>query len=954
MFPKAIEQLFKGVQRYAQGFASVPDCDRVRHGNEFFHHLKRELDAICEAVSVEIGADSCAAFFVTEDLQSIEKQQLRMRGASGQLAETLEKSEDAGLIYTPWMRNRRVPGLTQIAWQCGLARWANTREEMENLRSPDYTGLGDKFAYSGDTLKQTFRNCVIVPIFAPGRVSWPPSELRIDEMIKKTGGRCPLSASEMQRHMRFLCTHRVVGLLKAENKKPRLDDTTTTTARGFMNLLGPPSANTCSTPLPSCPANQACRIKSRCRDFLQGCGRDWDADGFQLILEDLSRQIQGESGNTQIKLADGPQWGQTCRCAVDHLIKTWDATFSSRDVELLVAVAMLLGRILPWRTIQCGSTRHVVLDENEVGSLLICPEDIEDLVSLRRTARQIGDRVVFLLKQLQSDLAFGEQRKTAAARKRGVLAAHSPIREVSSSRTKTYASLFRKAIRAHDELWDTSVREYMQKQGRGLPQEIFTAQTLVRRLLGPRSECCYDIRDVCGVRITCDYLSDIAKVIHTLACLSKKWRLRIRKIDNKLGNPDASGYRSVHLDLLVNTTGIVSNTDIDRLKKRLGFNYHASRGSKHSRGKADSKILVLDDELWFPCEVQIRTAYEDSWAEKSHELVYKLDRSIAQPPKTLEDFLAIMSNNLFETDHLSDIVQQQIQEFLVPELGNELRLKELLRERFEKYLQGDALGKFPVAVEHWPQGYLMFAIECARELYRRNIKYGGTPYYVHALSSVIHLIERFELFRKEDDGTLAEAVEPQVILFVVTMLHDCWLAAVNEDGIIDARERARYWQTNTMKALKQLVRDRCRSIVEHYDGIIDLDWLYKKLATPWVDATFEILRSYWQAELGDATREGRNWRAAWHHVINRTSTDDYRDLCRLRAALLIERLEELPDTPNLERRRERLREAWHEFRQIRNDLQGTKRAAIILAECYRTVQTAATQLGVEIPIHWYE
>ena len=930
--PEAIEQLFKGVQTYAG-----------KSDNEFFKLIRNYINGICRAVAYQLHADSCAVFFVDKDGVPETSQQLRMQGASGRLKETLIRSKKDGKIYAPY-RTSADAGLTQIAWHCGLARWANTRKEMEALRNPNQvaehgTGKGDRYAYPGGSLDRIFRNCVMVPIFAPGRVSSPPDAGEIKDILRTTGC-CSFQDEELNRHVRFLRNHRVVGLLKAENKQPRFGPDVHQLASDFHGMFstkGPcPFADDCGLWDGSrCLVTTGIQKLFKCRNLKGTEDKSYEPALMALWQQATSKRFR----RPLISLSDSYEWDRVCRPAVDFLIKAWDSTFSNQDVELLVSVAMLLGRVLPWRTIQRASLQGMVLDENEVGSLLINPEDIAGLQSLHLAAERIGSHVEFLLQRLQSDLRHEEQCRIAAVRRQGVVPVRNPISSIKA-RTKTYASLLHKAIQKHNERWDAEVAAQAQPGNHAL----FTRHNLGSRLM---LENFYNIRDVCGVRLTCDYLSDVTQVVQAIFCLSQKWQILIRKVDSKLEDPEASGYRSVHFDLLVRAKNIVAKRDITLLKRQLKTVLRDQpRRTRHEFNGLND--LIRKNELWFPCEIQIRTAYEDSWAGKSHELVYKLDRSHAPLNKELKDFFTIMSNNLFETDRLSDIVQEQIKEFLAPELGEELRLKTLLRERLPRSPPAETLQTRPFRVEDWPLGYLNFAIECAHELYKQNVRYGGTSQYNHALSVVLQLVQRFGLFpdpRSKENrpprdmqpastnrtatsspprGTNPDEVSRQVTLFVMALLHDCWMAATDQKtGIIRRAQRWRYWNhTSPAHAVTELINAQCRPVIERYGDLIDIRLLWGRPQKKWVQNLFRFFRNYWRAELGD-TQRGDLAEAtsdtpdddvaaltfvktpAWANMIDLAHEKDRLDVCRLMAALLTERLEELPETPNLHRRRGR-------------------------------------------------
>ena len=174
--------------------------------------------------------------------------------------------------------------------------------------------------------------------------------------------------------------------------------------------------------------------------------------------------------------------------------------------------------------------------------------------------------------------------------------------------------------------------------------------------------------------------------------------------------------------------------------------------------------------------------------------------------------------------------------------------------------------------------------------------------------------------------------------------------------IVTREQRERYWREgDAIKAVKQLIRDACADVVKAYESSIRWEELFGDHSCKWVGAFLEEYRDFWLRELGEAEHRETQAEEFWHRMsmadLNERELDD---LCRLRASMVIDRLEELPATPNPERRRERFRSAYGEFRQLRDSLAGRPGSMMVLEECYKTMQKVAALLGVEIPIHWYE
>lgn len=127
----------------------------------------------------------------------------------------------------------------------------------------------------------------------------------------------------------------------------------------------------------------------------------------------------------------------------------------------------------------------------------------------------------------------------------------------------------------------------------------------------PLSEEVFDkITDIAGVRVVVNNLQDIEKVIGKIKD-SGKISYEESSYKDKISNPDESGYRGVHFNVLV---------------------------------EIEQKGLVYR----IPCEVQVRTLFQDGWAILSHMDIYKDTEDIppimAKLSKRLADQLAVLDN----------------------------------------------------------------------------------------------------------------------------------------------------------------------------------------------------------------------------------------------------------------------------------------------------------------------
>ena len=142
------------------------------------------------------------------------------------------------------------------------------------------------------------------------------------------------------------------------------------------------------------------------------------------------------------------------------------------------------------------------------------------------------------------------------------------------------------------------LRKIAQKKRDGLPLET------VRHVEN-------HINDLAGARVVCDYLSDVA-FIHAYLQRHPTFKVLPTKTRDYIAHPE-NGYRGVHLVVQVQT----------------------------SFGRAK-------------CEVQLRTMLQHAWAEKNHDLLYKLGSSkVRRVPKQIRMLMEKQSDLLYTIDEMA-------------------------------------------------------------------------------------------------------------------------------------------------------------------------------------------------------------------------------------------------------------------------------------------------------------
>lgn len=109
-------------------------------------------------------------------------------------------------------------------------------------------------------------------------------------------------------------------------------------------------------------------------------------------------------------------------------------------------------------------------------------------------------------------------------------------------------------------------------------------------------------------------MSDIPVVIRKLRTLTELYIGTEQDISDYIATPQATGYRSLHINALY--------------RKAV------------------------------PCEIQIRTSFQDGWATKSHLLAYKVE----DIPSRWQRHFRLLSDQLYLADEIADLLREELLE----------------------------------------------------------------------------------------------------------------------------------------------------------------------------------------------------------------------------------------------------------------------------------------------------
>ena len=968
-----------------------------RNEEDFFEEIEGGLHNLCKEIAKEIGTDSAAVFFVTEDNPSGSKPFIVMRGASGQLKNTLDerlkgwrewrsgnieehpdlsgfaypsKLTDEFLALRAEERQQDIKGwsVTNQIWHLATGRIANSNRAMDELHGGhSRTGQGDIVAYPGKNLHTTFHTMVGVPIFAQGG-GIPAVHFQEDEKAKE---KYPASASSS---IEFLSKYRVIGILKVEGKQPPYDevpDVQVLTRRleelfereEIKELNFSDREKQCLRTW----CELACNTTNLWKDPFSDGDKDSSSDK-EIKPPKFPNLLQNKRSDGREKDDDERKRSLLLRKGIaDVFTGCCHAEFTRQDMELLVLLAMQVGRLMTCRVINYAAAEGIIIRENEVGLLNVRWRDINHLVALGKAAEAAKRKTEYHLKALESELDFDKRQEIYRARVSEVLDPHGPIRDLSARR-KEFVSLIRKLMHKQRHLEDNpyvyeisftgfkcklegyGIRpgeqriargsanvflhrpnigkgavDVMMKLGmEGAPQVTLESKNLpvaldhyqniydpdlplARRILDANI---YHVDDLAGARIITDYDSDIDEMLDELRARVGEWGIELSKVDD-LREGKEGGYRAAHVTLYVDVEPLLSFGDVQTLREALQ--------------------LPEGQSLRMPVEVQLRTAYQHSWALKTHGTSYKREGQISQE---LHDEQEILSNVLAEADCLSDIVRSGIENILLPSDYGERILLEFLNRRIPRR---DGLN------------VVKFGIACAKEILKDKLRYNGQPEYSFAIEVCERLVYNFG------------EIDPNMLLLV--LLRNVWRAERGEVGwpTLASEPTVSERDDDIILLFCERLERMCPSIVRRYRKRLpipfeqqqDQNWFRIWMAQfpTWFWAVQRSFRYYF---LQPAEDEAKQWKERLQNVYDGLrrhhkegqwleSFDAWLEHAYvMEAAILLANLTELPFEPGSARRKQLHNNNLSLFREIRRYLpNGSTKTHVIeeLDSAFREIET---------------
>lgn len=140
-----------------------------------------------------------------------------------------------------------------------------------------------------------------------------------------------------------------------------------------------------------------------------------------------------------------------------------------------------------------------------------------------------------------------------------------------------------------------------------------------RNIIFNQTEITKSIKDIAGIRIVTGFIEDVYMMLEHI---KQREDLRITQIKDYIENPKPSGYRSLHIIV-------------------------------------ESKVILSDQVVWVPAEIQVRTLSMDFWASLEHKLQYKYKNS-GEIPDIDKQLLKDVAMSSFENDIQMSQLRQKL------------------------------------------------------------------------------------------------------------------------------------------------------------------------------------------------------------------------------------------------------------------------------------------------------
>ena len=138
------------------------------------------------------------------------------------------------------------------------------------------------------------------------------------------------------------------------------------------------------------------------------------------------------------------------------------------------------------------------------------------------------------------------------------------------------------------------------------------------------------ITDIIGARVICWFVDDCYGMLNYIQA-TKQFRVKPRTVEDYIGDPKRTGYRSIHL---------LADVSYDRVKTDRG------------------RRTVVEDRMI--CEIQIRSKLQNAWSEFTHEVHRNVSTEYQED---YDKVIANIARNLAVEDKsalvVRDIIQKQ-------------------------------------------------------------------------------------------------------------------------------------------------------------------------------------------------------------------------------------------------------------------------------------------------------
>ncbi|MBI1926841.1 hypothetical protein HYR99_21680 [Candidatus Poribacteria bacterium] len=625
------DQLNRILSELSESFLQIP-----------LENYEQLYESICTTVADFLEADVCSLFLKSSDTsQILQRQWIYMvasnRGSPWHQALQIHRNANKKIEYS-WEEQ----GTTSHIWKQGVPCVCNSLAQINVMRGsrgfPGNPGKYDHFVWRGSNPWGCFRNSIGIPVRIIPPVNVDPDGNPIDPPI-------PIVIGVLKAENKTIPFNQIERWLTAHNQQTGKRRLTIEQFRAVQNILSKDYEGTATVEK---ILEEIGILKETALSYLQQDGVPNAQDLLNIIWKTSLKDVLGDLSSPSdfdmpVENSELTQERLKQRETFPRILSFLTPGFDTKDMIILGQVAAYIGRLEELRLTRRAAEAGLPLDGKHFLELpgLIDFEFIKDYESFKDKIEPIVQKLVYRLRvELKSKNLI-----------RG------PSEEKVIYRIKTGESFLRKLLKLENR---KKIYKYLREQHHVPFRQMIDTQHL-------------DIDDMGGIRVICDFPKQCLEVVDHIRY---NWEnvfilvedIKHPEIRTEDGKEEVTGYYATHLTLLVSSQDLEQARSLktfkgkilnhlkrksseDALYRREIDNYKEKEqaiqkafnevtfeefnaAAKRLRDNERYIIREFVHENFTPenlyqleldlvhVELQIRTAQQDTWANKYHRGFY--------------------------------------------------------------------------------------------------------------------------------------------------------------------------------------------------------------------------------------------------------------------------------------------------------------------------------------------